>query len=73
MASQPTPAKLTFTVPGVSCAHCQWAITEELADVPAVTGVRVDLDTKLVTVTGAQLDETALRQAIEAAGYDVEP
>jgi copper chaperone CopZ len=36
-----------------------------------VTSVDVDLERKLVTVAGASLDEAAVRQAIEAAGYEV--
>jgi copper chaperone CopZ len=30
----------------------------------------VDLDTKLVTVSGENLDDRALRTAIEEAGYE---
>lgn len=72
MTSQPTSTELTFSVPGVSCAHCQSAITDEVADVPGVTDVEVHLESKLVTVSGTRLDEPSLREAIEAAGYDVE-
>jgi copper chaperone CopZ len=32
--------------------------------------VDIDLDTKLVTVTGEHLDDEALRAAIEEAGYE---
>jgi copper chaperone CopZ len=35
-----------------------------------VEGVEVDLDTKLVTVTGEDLDDLRLRAAIEEAGYE---
>lgn len=73
MSAQHAHAELTFRVPGVSCANCQAAIIEEVDPVPGVAAVRVDLDTKRVTVSGTSLDERAVREAIEAAGYDVEP
>jgi copper chaperone CopZ len=63
---------LTYSVPGVSCAHCQSAITAEVSQVSGVETVAVDLDRKLVTVTGEPLDEAAIVAAIDEAGYDVE-
>lgn len=62
---------LTYNVPGVSCAHCQAAITEEVSTVTGVESVDVDLDTKIVTVTGDPLDEQAIIAAIDEAGYEV--
>ena len=62
---------LTLTVPGMHCGHCEASVKEEVSVVPGVESVVVDLDTKLVTVSGQELDETALRAAIEEAGYDV--
>jgi copper chaperone CopZ len=61
----------TYTVPGMHCGHCKAAVSEELSAVPGVANVEVDLDTKLVTVTGEALDDTALRAAIDEAGYEV--
>jgi copper chaperone CopZ len=61
--------KLTYRVPGMSCAHCEAAVTEEVQAVDGVEAVEVDLDTKLVTVQGESLDDAALRAAIEEAGY----
>jgi copper chaperone CopZ len=53
------------------CAHCEAAVTGELGAVPGVASVDVDLETKLVRVLGEQLDDAALRAAIDEAGYDV--
>lgn len=61
----------TYTVPGMHCGHCKAAVTEELSAVPGVAGVEVDLDRKLVTVTGDDLDDVVLRAAIDEAGYEV--
>jgi len=60
----------TYTVPGMHCGHCERAVKEEVGGVAGVTAVEVDLDTKLVTVTGAPLDDAAIRAAIEEAGYE---
>lgn len=61
---------VSYTVPGMSCSHCEHAVTEELSQVEGVEGVDVDLETKLVVVTGEALDDAALRAAIEEAGYE---
>jgi copper chaperone CopZ len=45
------------------------SIREEVSEVEGVADVLVDLDTKLVTVSGSELDDAALRAAIEEAGY----
>lgn len=62
---------LTLSVPGMTCGHCEAAVTKELTSVAGVTAVAVDLDTKLVTVTGAGLDRDAIVAAIDDAGFDV--
>jgi copper chaperone CopZ len=59
----------TYTVPAIHCAHCAMSIREEVSEVEGVADVLVDLDTKLVTVSGSELDDAALRAAIEEAGY----
>ena len=61
---------VTYTVSGMSCGHCKASVTEELSEVEGVQGVDVNLDTKLVVVTGSALDDAALRAAIEEAGYE---
>jgi copper chaperone len=62
----------TYSVPGMHCDHCKAAITGELEAVPGVASVAVDLEKKLVTVRGGDLDEAALVAAIGEAGYDAE-
>lgn len=67
-----TPSTNTvLRVPGMSCGHCEAAVKAEVGNVAGVTDVAVDLDTKLVTVTGAALDHAALVSAIEEAGFEV--
>lgn len=60
----------TYTVPGMTCDHCKASVSEELNAVAGVESVSVDLETKLVTVIGPSLDDTALRAAIGEAGYE---
>lgn len=62
---------VTYTVPGMSCEHCRAAVSQELSEVSGVQSVEVDLDSKLVQVSGGDLDDAALRAAIEEAGYEV--
>ena len=61
---------ITYTVPALHCGHCKASVTEELSEVDGVEAVDVDLDTKLVVVTGPGLSDAALRAAIEEAGYE---
>ena len=63
--------QLMYSVPGVSCGHCRTAITTEVAKLPGIERVDVDLEAKHVTVTGHQLDDVAVRAAIDEAGYDI--
>lgn len=62
---------LTFTVPGMTCGHCEAAVKGEVGKVTGVAGVDVDLTTKLVTVAGADLDREAIVAAIDEAGFEV--
>jgi copper chaperone CopZ len=61
---------LLYSVPGISCGHCRTAITGEVSRVAGVSAVDVDLEAKVVTVTGDGVDDLAVRDAIDEAGYD---
>ena len=63
--------ELTYTVPGMSCGHCEKAVKDEVSGVAGVAAVEVDLATKLVTVRGEGIDDGAVRAAIDEAGYDI--
>lgn len=63
----------TYSVPGISCGHCEAAIKGEVGPIEGVESVVVDLEAKTVTVTAqdpAALDEQ-VRAAIDEAGYEV--
>jgi len=63
---------ITYTVPGMHCAHCEQAVSREVSAVTGVESVDVDLETKLVTVRGNGLADDTIRAAIEEAGYDAQ-
>jgi len=60
----------TYTVPGMSCAHCEAAVRKELQTVAGVESIDVSLETKAVVVHGTGLEDAALRAAIDEAGYE---
>ncbi len=60
----------TYSVPGISSGHCRAAIAAEVTAVAGVDSVDVDLDTKLVRISGENLDDSALVGAIGEAGYE---
>lgn len=41
----------TFTVPNISCGHCTHTIEMELSDLPGVTSVKADQESKKVIVS----------------------
>ena len=63
-------SRRTYTVSGMTCAHCVRSVTEEIGEIDGVTDVAVDLPTGAVAVTSdGPLDEDRVRAAVEEAGY----
>ena len=60
---------ITYSVPAIHCAHCAMSIRDEVSEVEGVEDVVVDLDSKIVTIQGLELDDAVLRAAIVEAGY----
>jgi copper chaperone CopZ len=63
--------EIKLGVDGMSCGGCVVSVEKALARVAGVRSVVVSLDRKEATVEGEALDATALRRAVEDAGYDV--
>ena len=61
----------TYTVTGMTCAHCVASVSEEVAEVAGVTDVAVDLASGRLSVTGGDVDDAAVRAAVGEAGYEV--
>ena len=61
----------TFLVPGMTCGHCQGAVTDELSKINGVTAVDVDLDTKKVSFeSDAAVEWQTIVDAIDEAGFE---
>lgn len=63
--------QLTYSVPEIHCDACRTAIETQVGGVAGVDTVDVDLETKRVLVSGDELDDTAIRDAIDAAGFEL--
>jgi copper chaperone len=63
----------TYSVTGMTCAHCVAAVTEELTAIDGVASVTVDLvagGTSTVTIrSDAPLDTASVAAAVDEAGY----
>ena len=59
-----------FQVTGMTCAHCQHAVSTEIAAAAGVETVTVDLASGTVTVTaGRPVDRADIAAAVDEAGY----
>ncbi|MFE7317112.1 heavy-metal-associated domain-containing protein [Streptomyces sp. NPDC057555] len=62
----------TYKVSGMTCGHCEGAVSSEIGEIAGVSSVQAVAATGLVTVTSkAPLDEAAVRAAIDEAGYEL--
>jgi copper ion binding protein len=62
----------TYHVTGMTCGHCVSAVTTEVSALAGVTDVQVDLEAGSVSVTSSTpLDGTAVRAAVDEAGYQL--
>ena len=65
---------IKVSVNGMVCAFCVTGIEKSFNAQPAVDTVKVDLDTKLVTITTKQdqnIDDETVKKVITDAGYSV--
>ncbi|MFE6775441.1 heavy-metal-associated domain-containing protein [Streptomyces sp. NPDC057702] len=73
-AEAPQSADVTtvYTVTGMTCGHCEGAVTEEVSALDGVTSVTAVAASGQVTVVSATaLDDDAVRAAIDEAGYEL--
>ena len=61
----------TYTVTGMTCAHCATAVTEEVSALPGVEGVEVSVAAGTVLVRGDGVSHEQVRTAVDEAGYAV--
>ncbi|MFB7633734.1 heavy-metal-associated domain-containing protein [Streptomyces sp. NPDC056149] len=62
----------TYKVTGMTCGHCEGAVSSEIGEISGVSAVQAVAASGLVTVTSkAPLDEAAVRAAVDEAGYEL--
>ncbi|MFD7130494.1 heavy-metal-associated domain-containing protein [Streptomyces sp. NPDC059894] len=69
-----TPGSVTtaYKVSGMSCGHCEGAVSGELTELPGVTSVKAVAATGEVTVVSTTaLDDEAVRAAVDEAGFEL--
>ncbi len=66
-----SPATRSYVVSGMTCQHCVMSVTEEVAEVPGVEVVSVDLSARLLRVTGGPFADDDIKAAVAEAGYEV--
>ncbi|NDZ78144.1 heavy-metal-associated domain-containing protein [Streptomyces sp. SID10853] len=66
------PLTTTYQVSGMTCGHCEGAVSEEISAIAGVTSVEAVSATGRVTViSSAALDDEAVRAAVDEAGYEL--
>ncbi len=72
MATTSAPTVETFSVIGMTCRHCELAVSAELAKLPGVDRVVVDVAAGTVTTTSDRpLPRPDVAAAIDDAGYEL--
>lgn len=68
----PAHIQRRFDVTGMTCSHCEHAISAELLQVPGVVSVDVDARSGVVVIgCDAEPDHGAVAAAVHEAGYDL--
>ena len=72
-----TTRTIAVAVTGMTCGHCVRSVHEELAALPGVTDVHVELvanGASRITITASgPIDDDDIAAAVEEAGYSVAP
>lgn len=65
-------SEAVYSVSGMSCGHCESAITKEVTAIPGVVSVKAVASTGLVTVASEQpVDVESVRAAVDEAGFEL--
>ncbi|MEV6007502.1 heavy-metal-associated domain-containing protein [Streptomyces sp. NPDC051976] len=67
-----TMSEAVYSVSGMSCGHCESAVTKEVTAIPGVTSVKAVAATGLLTIGFERpVDDDAVRAAVDEAGYEL--
>lgn len=62
----------TYKVSGMSCGHCEGAVSGEISEIEGVTSVKAVASAGEVTVTSeSEPDDEAVRAAVDEAGFEL--
>ena len=70
-SQQPSSAAQIFHVQGMTCGHCERAVTQAVHSVDAAATVHIDRTTGRVEVSHTSAPREALASAIAEEGYTV--
>ncbi|MFJ7293847.1 heavy-metal-associated domain-containing protein [Streptomyces collinus] len=66
------PVTTVFKVSGMSCGHCEGAVSGEISQLSGVSSVTAVAKSGEVTVVSATpLDDEAVRTAVDEAGFEL--
>jgi copper chaperone CopZ len=72
MTTTSAPTTETFRVVGMSCRHCEMAVSAELSNLPGVISVAVDVAAGTATTNSERaLARQDVAAAIDDAGYEL--
>lgn len=61
-----------YQVTGMTCGHCEGAVSSEISELSGVVSVKAVASTGQVTVISeAPLDDAMVREAVDEAGYEL--
>ncbi|MBG0855133.1 heavy-metal-associated domain-containing protein [Streptomyces spinoverrucosus] len=61
-----------YKVSGMSCGHCEGAVSGEISQLPGVSSVKaVAAGGEVTVVSATALDEEAVRAAVDEAGFEL--
>ena len=70
-SSSSSSSTQVFEVQGMTCGHCERAVTQAVQGVDPAAAVRIDRSTGRVEVSGTSASREALAGAIAEEGYQV--
>ncbi|WUH93104.1 heavy-metal-associated domain-containing protein [Streptomyces sp. NBC_00433] len=67
-----TMSDVVYSVSGMSCGHCESAVTREVTAIPGVISVKAVASTGLLTIgSEGSVDDERVRAAVDEAGYEL--
>ncbi|WKX70412.1 heavy-metal-associated domain-containing protein [Streptomyces sp. XD-27] len=72
MTTEAGSVTTVYQITGMTCGHCEGAVSEEISTITGVDSVKAVAATGQVTVvSAAPLDDEAVRAAVDEAGYEL--